>query len=252
MSAAKRIAILAAHEVPGITELLADPNRGATYELSVVVGCGKTFADAALLEQAGVGLALHPFRKSYLNLRAREDYDRELTEIVGAVHADYVLLAGYPYILTEAFLGPFENKVLAVHDGAPKYPGVHAVRDAILAGETETHSAVSLVTMDVGHGPLFLLGSSFGVSPMAADFLARGDYDALTQYADLHRRWMRRNSWGALMKRTIELLAGGTMQIVGDVVWIDGAPGPCRLGEAPRVCHEPARGIPASCPFIAP
>jgi hypothetical protein len=54
--------------------------------------------------------------------------------------------------------------------------------------------------------------------------------------------------------RTLELLAGGTMQIIHDVVWIDGAPGPCRMGHAPQACHEPeamlARGIPRSCPFI--
>jgi hypothetical protein len=52
--------------------------------------------------------------------------------------------------------------------------------------------------------------------------------------------------------RLTELLAGGTMQIVGDVAWIDGAPGPCRMGEAPGACREVPveRGIPASCPFI--
>lgn len=252
MSRARRIAILAGRDLPGLGELLADRNRGAAYELSVVVGSGTSFAEGARLDRAGIALALHPFRRNFLNLRAREEYDRELAEIVAAAEADDVLLAGYPYILTDAFLDAFPGRVLALHDGAPRYPGLHAVHDAIFAGERETRSTVSLVTRDVGRGPLFLLGPAFAVAPMAADFRERGDYDGLARYADLHRRWMRRASWGALLTRTLELLAGGTMQVVGEVVWIDGAPGPCRLGEAPRVCHEPARGIPASCPFLAP
>ena len=76
----------------------------------------------------------------------------------------------------------------------------------------------------------------------------------LIQYAELHRRWMRQSTWGPMLARTLELLAGGTTQIIGDTVWVDGAPGPCRMGEAPHTCHDPetmlARGIPRSCPFI--
>ena len=77
--------------------------------------------------------------------------------------------------------------------------------------------------------------------------------DSLTRYAELHREWMLADA-GTMLMRVIELLAGGTVRTIGDTVWVDGAPGPCRLGEAPRACHEPesmvARGIPRSCPFI--
>ena len=60
--------------------------------------------------------------------------------------------------------------------------------------------------------------------------------------------------WGPMLTRAIEFLAAGSVQIVHDVAWIDGAPGPCRLGAAPDVCHKAAgtieTTIPASCPFL--
>jgi hypothetical protein len=35
------------------------------------------------------------------------------------------------------------------------------------------------------------------------------------------------------------------------VVWVDGVPGPCRMGDAPAFCREQeASGVPVSCPFI--
>jgi hypothetical protein len=45
------------------------------------------------------------------------------------------------------------------------------------------------------------------------------------------------------------------VQVVKDIAWVDGAPGPCRMGEAPAICGDATdsirRGIPASCPFIS-
>jgi len=127
------------------------------------------------------------------------------------------------------------------------------VHEAILGGEADTRTALHLVTPDGARGPLLLLGPIYPLAPMALDAREREDVELLARYAELHRRWME-TSWDAMLSRAVELLSAGTVQIVGDVVWVDGAPGPCRMGEAPRECHEPetmlARGIPRSCPFI--
>lgn len=255
-----RIAVLASRHAEGIGELLADPNRGATWNLSIVAGSESELAEAPLLEEAGVPVELRPIRRlpAFRNLRAREEYDEELAELFSRMSIDYILLAGYRYVLTDPMLARFPGRILAIHDSDLSrretiHAGPHAVRDAILAGEQETRSSVYMVTRDVARGPLFLLGGPFPVSPMAIDARERGDADFLFAYSDLHRRWMI-SSWGAMLARTLELLAGGTSQVIGDVVWVDGAPGPCRMGESPHACHEPesmvARGIPRSCPFI--
>lgn len=173
---------------------------------------------------------------------------------------DYILAAGSESGVTPEMLEQFPQRVLAIHDAdlsireRALYMGPHAVRYAILAGEPETRSSVYIATREPGRGPLLLLSAPFPVSRMAQEARLRGDADFLRDYADLHRRWMVAACWGEMLARTIELLAGGTMKILGDTVWFDGAPGPCRMGESPSACHEPeamlARGIPRSCPFI--
>jgi folate-dependent phosphoribosylglycinamide formyltransferase PurN len=255
-----RIALLTSRSAPGMARLLEDPNRGVTWELSLVVGSETTVAELPLLERASVPVELRPMRlvPAFRNLRAREDYDHELGELLGRVDPDYILLCGYDYILTAPVVARFAGKILAIHDADLSqrerlYAGPHAVRDAIFFGETETRNSVYLVTEKVARGPLFLLGAPHPLAPMAMDARERADAGFLTAYAELHRQWMHA-SWGATLARTLELLAGGTMKVIGDVVWIDGAPGPCRMGHAPHACHEPeamlARGIPRSCPFI--
>jgi hypothetical protein len=204
-----RIALLTSQRATGIERLLADPNRGSTWELALI-----SDSDGAI-EQTGV---------------------------------DYILLDGDESILSEAVTARFAGKILAIHETD------RSVRAAILGGAGETRAAIRLVTRDAAHRPLFLLGPRYPVAPMALDAHERGDVDFLDTYAELHRQWMRTTCWGEMLARTLELLAGGTMQVIGDVVWIDGAPAPCRMGEAPDACHDPeamvARGIPRSCPFI--
>lgn len=263
-----KIAILTSSRIPGIETLLSDPDRGAAWELSLAVGSETALADAPVLEQAGVPVELRPLRvyqearnASLRNLREREEYDDALGELFQRGRIDYVILAGYRYVVTEPLLARFPNRILAIHDAdltlrtsGRLYAGPRAVSDAIFAGEPETRSSIYLVTRDVGQGPLFLLGAPFPLAPMAMDARERGDAAFLTAYAELHRRWMVSTAWGPMLRRTVQLLAGSTFQVLGDTVWLDGAPAPCRMGESPGACHEPeamvSRGIPRSCPFI--
>ena len=251
-----RVAILASRSAAGIVPLLADPNRGSTWELAIVIGSEPSLAELPALEAAGVPVELRPIRlvPAFRNLHQREDYDRDIADTLLRLKIDYVLLAGYDYIVTAPLLSDFEGRVLALHHGELAYPGTHPVRDAILAGAAETRSTIYVVTREVARGPLLLMSGAFPLAPMALAAREHGDADFLVAYADLHRRWMAAEADGPMLIRALELLAGGTMQTIGDVVWVDGAPGPCRMGESPRECHEIesmlARGIPRSCPFI--
>lgn len=258
-----RIAFLASSHAPGLESLLSDPNRGTTWEFSIVVGSEGQLAEAAMLEKAGVPVELRPMRavNGFRNLRARESYDDEIGELLARMKVHYVILAGYDYILTEPVLARFPGRVLALHPADLTlrqhdrlYAGPHAVRDAIFGGEMETRCSIYVVTREVGRGPLMLLSGSYPLAPMAHDARERGDADFLASYSEMHHRWMVGHAWGPMLRRCLELLAGGTMKIIGETVWVDGAPGPCRFGESPASCHQPeamvARGIPRSCPFI--
>jgi folate-dependent phosphoribosylglycinamide formyltransferase PurN len=257
-----RVALLTSKHAEGVSGLLADPNRGTTWNLSIVVSADAELSCMQELEELGIPVELRPLRQwpSYRNLRARESYDDATGELLARMNVDYVLLAGYPFLITEPLLARFPRRILGIHDADLSnrdrlYEGAHAVRHALLAGESETRSSVSLLTTEVGRGPLFLLSGPFPVASMARDARERGDIQFLEAYARLHRQWMIQSTWGAMLARTLELLAAGTQEVIGDIVWIDGAPGPCRMGESPGMCHHEeamiTRGIPRSCPFIS-
>lgn len=258
-----RVGILTSHRLPGLRQLLEDPNRNVTWELTIVVGSEPSLAGLALLEEANIPVELRPIRQvaGFRNLKTREGYDDEIGELFARGRVDYVLLVGYDYIVTEPLLARYRGRVIAIHDADLTlrendrlYAGTRAVRDAILAGEPEIRSSVYVVTRDVGRGPLLLLSAPYRLALMALDARESGAIDFLEAYAALHRDWMVSNAWGPMLRRTLEMLVAGSMKTVGDIVWVDGAPGPCRMGEAPRDCFEPeamiARGIPRSCPFI--
>jgi folate-dependent phosphoribosylglycinamide formyltransferase PurN len=254
-----RIGLLTARDAPGVQELLDDPHRGELYEVACIVSCDTVVPATEPWDVPVVHRGL-PLR----NLRLREHYDRHAAETLLSFGVDTVFVSGYPYVLTEPMLEAFAGRIVVAHDGdltvrddsgQRRWVGPHAVLDAIVAGEPATRNSLYFATADVGHGPLFLVSERFAVAPLVRDAVATGAYDMVEAYARLHRRWMRQ-WWGALLRRSIEFLTAGVVQVVGDTVWIDGAPAPCRLGEAPDLCNErsePAqRGIPASCPFIQP
>ena len=253
-----RVAVLTSGTAPGLDALLADPNRGVAYDLAAVVTGETAFAQSALLEAANVPLIVHPIREYHArrNMLVRQDYDEELAAILERLDVRYVILCGYRYIVTRALLAAFPDRVIAMIDSdltASGEAGLHAVRNAILSGANETRSSAYIVRESVGTGPLLLLSGAYPVAPIVRDARAWGDADLVERYAALHRQWMVRASWGPMLVRMLELLAGGTLVIAGEVVWIDGAPGPCRFGEAPSACADAhiEAGIPSSCPFIA-
>lgn len=267
-----RVALLASGSAPGIEPLLADPNRGAIYEIACVISTETELAQAPFLEAAKVPLIFRPMRRiladrdlSLRNLHAREEYDRETAELLKSLRVDWIILDGYHYIVTEPLLALFPDRIVALHegdltltddDGHRRYTELHSVRRAIFAGERETRSSMFFVTDRVGEGPLFLVSRPYPVAEIAADGLSWGAYDLVNAYVKVHRDWMVRSAWGEMLAHAMGFLAAGTIRVANDVAWIDGAPGPCRLGEAPRACHarksEIERGIPSSCPFIEP
>ena len=256
-----RVAVLTSSSAPGIEQLLGSPDRGVLYDVACVLASAESFAGRRAVDAAGVPLIIRPLA-NVRSQAARKDYDGETADILRAYGADYAILDGYKYFVTAPLLDGFANRLLGIvdadltaldDDGERRYRDLHGVRNAIFAGDAETRVSVFFITERPGAGPLMLLSAPFPVAALARDALARGDYELAADYARVHRRWMTRASWGAMLLEAIRLLAAGTFAVADGVVWIDGVPGPCRLGDAPRFCRQEQvhRGIPASCPFIA-
>jgi len=133
----------------------------------------------------------------------REAFDAETAAMLRPFHPDAVVCLGYLYVITQPLLSAF--RILNVHDSdLPRYPGLHATRDAIYAGERETRSSVHVVTSVLDGGPVLARSDSFPVAPFVHEAVARGEHDIVRAYAYAQREWMMRSTWGALAADALE------------------------------------------------
>jgi phosphoribosylglycinamide formyltransferase-1 len=103
--------------------------------------------------RAGIEAAAFPT----VEFDSREHRDAEMAEWLGERDVQLVVLAGYMQILTPAFLGRFEGRVLNVHPSLlPSFPGAHAVDDALAHGVKVTGATVHFVDEGVDTGAIVL------------------------------------------------------------------------------------------------
>jgi hypothetical protein len=141
----------------------------------------------------------------------------------------------------------FDGRIVNVHhsdlmqrngSGQPRYPGLRAVRDAILAGEPHTRATAHVVTEELDAGPVLLRSWPFPVSPVAGWALAHQAEDVLRAYAWAHQEWMLRSGWPVMLARTIELAslslgaAGRPLRLQTAGRWVLGEDGSLAPDEA--------------------
>ncbi len=84
-------------------------------------------------------------------LRREADIDRALVE----AGVELVVLAGYMRILSPEFVGRW--RIVNIHPSLlPKFPGLHAQRQALEAGATESGCTVHFVDEGVDTGPIIM------------------------------------------------------------------------------------------------
>ena len=181
--------------------------------LNIAVLCSKRAPGLEeLSERVHVACILN---RQPLRGRDRKSFDAETAAMLFPHHVDAVLLLGYLYVITEPLLAAFPGRILNVHDadlalrnadGSPRYPGLHATRDAIIAGEQETRSSVHLVTPQIDGGPVIARSEAFPIAPFVHEAVARGEHDIVRAYAYAQREWMMRSTWGALAADALQRL----------------------------------------------
>jgi folate-dependent phosphoribosylglycinamide formyltransferase PurN len=225
-----RVAVLCSRRAPGLLHLLTRADGlGIDWNVVCCVTSEERFAEQAEVARHGVPVLAHPVRRFYAerrpearlaDLRLREDYDVRTVELLQAYRPDVVILAGYLLLLTGPMLRAFEGRIVNVHHsdlalrdagGGPRYPGLRAVRDAILAGEPDTRSTVHLVTERLDDGPLLLQSRRFPVAEVAAWARAAGEDDVLRRAIWVHQEWMLRTAFGPLMEQMLDMLAGSNV-----------------------------------------
>ena len=107
----------------------------------------------ALERAAAAGVPTRVFELS--NYADREHRDREMADWLTLRGVDLVVLAGYMHLLTTEFLGRFPDRIVNVHPSLlPRFPGAHAIDDALAAGVDNTGVTVHYVDAGVDSGPI--------------------------------------------------------------------------------------------------
>jgi phosphoribosylglycinamide formyltransferase-1 len=225
-----RVAILCSHRAPGLVHVLGrDRNRGPMYEIVCVISSDTSFAEQVRVERRGIPTLPHPVQTFYevmgrplRDVEVRQQYDERTVRKLGLFKPDLVVLSGYSYLLTAPMLHAFPGRIVNIHagdllarrpDGCPRYPGLSAVRDAILAGDPETRASAHLVDAEMNGGPVLLRSWPFPVPEVARWATVRQASDVLRAVAFAQAEWMRRSAWGPLMARSVEVIArGGTSE----------------------------------------
>ena len=87
--------------------------------------------------------------------QSREEWSAALRDEVARLEPDLVVSAGFMRILSPAFVDAFEGRLINLHPSLlPRYPGAHAVRDALADGAKETGTTVHFIDREVDHGPI--------------------------------------------------------------------------------------------------
>jgi phosphoribosylglycinamide formyltransferase-1 len=258
-----RVAVMCSNRAPGLMSVLdRDDRHDSGYEIVCCLTSETTFAEKGQAEARGIPCLTRPIRTFYeergrprRDLDVREAYDTGTLEALEPFHPDLVFLIGYLYVLTPAFLEPYRDRILNLHHadllrtdarGRPLYPGLHAVREAVMAGEPATRSTVHLVTERLDEGPALLRSWAFPVSPLVAAARRTGRTDILRAYAYAHQEWMLAASWGSLIANALDLMAAGQVRTGQAGIRIAGGPAPWDLDPNGRLCAPVRRRVPAA------
>lgn len=87
----------------------------------------------------------------------RDSFEQDLVALIDSFKPDLVVLAGFMRILTSAFVGHYQGRLLNIHPSLlPKHKGLNTHRRALEAGDSEHGATVHFVTEELDGGPLIL------------------------------------------------------------------------------------------------
>ena len=88
---------------------------------------------------------------------SREAFDVTLAETIDRHRPDYIVLAGFMRVLTDAFIARYPKRIVNIHPSLlPAFPGLHTHRQALAAGVKLHGATVHFVTPRLDHGPIIV------------------------------------------------------------------------------------------------
>jgi len=97
------------------------------------------------------------FSVAMSNFASRDEWGDELLEQIQLWNADLVVLSGFMKLLPPRVVEALSPNIINTHPAyLPEFPGAHAVRDALVAGATQTGASVIKVDNGVDSGPIIV------------------------------------------------------------------------------------------------
>jgi phosphoribosylglycinamide formyltransferase-1 len=88
---------------------------------------------------------------------SRREHESAVERILDTVPPDLICLAGYMRLLSPEFIRRYPGRILNIHPALlPKFPGLHAQRRALEAGESVSGCTVHWVDEGTDTGPILL------------------------------------------------------------------------------------------------
>jgi phosphoribosylglycinamide formyltransferase 1 len=87
--------------------------------------------------------------------RLEPEIEQQLVQMLRDADVELVVLAGFMRVLHEPMLKAFPRRIINIHPSLlPKFPGLEAWKQALIAGETATGCTVHYVEERIDHGQI--------------------------------------------------------------------------------------------------
>jgi formyltetrahydrofolate-dependent phosphoribosylglycinamide formyltransferase len=108
--------------------------RALDAQIVVVVSNRKDALGLQRAEKAGIPTHYHPLKPYRDAGKPRSEYDADLARLLQEYRPDWVVLAGWMHIFSDAFIRHFPYRIVNLHPALPgQFPGANAIEEALAA-----------------------------------------------------------------------------------------------------------------------
>ena len=87
----------------------------------------------------------------------REEFDKQILDILEKNKIDLVVLAGYMFLLTPVLINAYKQRILNIHPALlPSFKGTHGIKEAYDYGVKISGVTVHFVDEELDHGPIIM------------------------------------------------------------------------------------------------
>ena len=128
--------------------------EGTNFE-NIVHSCPKHQVVLMVYNKKHCGASKRADRLNIPSVRIASKHEDDIIKIFEAYNVDIIVMAGWMRVMTKKFCDAFPGRIINLHPSLlPKYKGLHAIEQAIEAGEETTGCTVHFVNEHLDSGAI--------------------------------------------------------------------------------------------------